>query len=75
MSEVVERGTVVSYFAKRGFGFIRPAGGDGDVYVHASRLHRSGIARIRAGDRVEFERIRGYAGEEAIRPRLLGPGP
>ncbi len=66
-SKAPERGTVVSYCAKRGFGFIRPAAGGGDVFVHASRLHRSGIARIPAGDRVEFERIRGYGGECGFR--------
>ena len=67
-----ERGTVVSYDGRRGFGFIKPDASGGDVFVHISRLRRSGITRVRTGDRVEFERIRGYAGWEVVRPRLLG---
>ena len=54
---------------------VHPAGSARRGWVvHISRLQRSDIARLHPGDRVEFERIRGHAGWEAVRPRLIAPG-
>jgi CspA family cold shock protein len=47
-------GTVKFYDQQKGFGFIVPADGAKDVFVHASGLAR-GIAALLAGEEVEFE--------------------
>ena len=48
-------GTVKWFDAKKGFGFITPDIGPGDVFVHASALVAAGLETIRPGDRFEFE--------------------
>lgn len=49
------RGVVSSFDHGKGFGFIKPEDGGPDVYVHVSAVERSGLARVSAGDRVEYE--------------------
>ena len=39
----MNKGTVKWYNDQRGYGFIQPAGGGKDVFVHATALERSGI--------------------------------
>jgi CspA family cold shock protein len=48
-------GTVKFYNEQRGFGFIQPADGGKDVFVHATALERAGIARRVEGQRVSFD--------------------
>jgi superfamily II DNA/RNA helicase len=54
-------GTVVSFHARRGFGFI-DAGGNRDVFVHHSNL----ATAVRQGQRVRFEIREGRRGPEAV---------
>lgn len=49
------RGVVVSYDAAKGFGFVRPAGPGGDVFVHASAIDGGGP--LRRGQRVRFSAV------------------
>jgi CspA family cold shock protein len=49
------KGTVKFFNATKGFGFIAPADGAKDVFVHVSALERSGITTLREGDKVSFE--------------------
>jgi cold shock protein len=48
-------GTVKFYNASRGFGFIEPADGGKDVFVHATALERAGIASLVEGQKVNFD--------------------
>lgn len=48
-------GTVKFYNATRGFGFIAPADGGNDVFVHATALERAGIATLVEGQKVSFD--------------------
>jgi CspA family cold shock protein len=48
-------GTVKFYNASRGFGFIEPADGGKDVFVHARALERSGVANLVEGQKVTFD--------------------
>ena len=48
-------GTVKFYNATRGFGFIAPADGGSDVFVHATALERAGITHLVEGQTVTFD--------------------
>ena len=56
-------GTVKWFNATKGFGFIAPAGGSKDVFVHISDVQRSGLNGLNEGDKVEFELQRGQQGK------------
>jgi cold shock protein len=43
------RGTVKFFDKDRGFGFIAPAGGGRDVFVHVSSVQRAGVPHLEEG--------------------------
>ena len=47
-------GTLKFFNAARGFGFVAPADGGKDVFVHASALESAGIAVLNEGDKITF---------------------
>ena len=49
------RGTVKFFNDAKGFGFIAPESGGGDVFVHVSAVERAGLPGLSEGDEVEFE--------------------
>ncbi|MGB8601778.1 MAG: cold shock domain-containing protein [Rhizomicrobium sp.] len=49
---------------QKGFGFVVPADGSGDVYVHASALRRSGIASLEPEQSVRYSTRQGMKGVE-----------
>jgi CspA family cold shock protein len=49
------KGTVKWYSDQRGYGFIQPAGGGKDVFVHATALERAGIRMLSEGQKVTYE--------------------
>ena len=61
------QGTVKFYNEAKGFGFIRPADSNEDIFVHSSGL----IDTIRQNDKVEFEQERGKKGMNAVKVRVL----
>ena len=48
-------GTVKWFNSQKGYGFIQPAGGGKDVFVHISAVERAGLSSLNEGQRVEFE--------------------
>lgn len=48
-------GTVKFFNAAKGYGFISPADGSKDVFLHASALEKAGIRSLNEGDKVTFE--------------------
>ncbi|HMN50732.1 MAG TPA: cold-shock protein [Xanthobacteraceae bacterium] len=47
---------VVKFFnTQKGFGFIQPADGSKDVFVHISAVERSGMSTLNEGQKVTFE--------------------
>ena len=48
-----ERGVCKVWFEDRGFGFIKPAWGDSDIFVHLSGLV-DGLERLHKQDAVEY---------------------
>lgn len=55
-------GTVKWFNPTKGFGFIEPADGGKDVFIHISALERAGIASINEGQELEFEIATGRDG-------------
>ena len=48
-------GTVKWFNAEKGFGFILPAKGGGDVFVHAKAVKKAGLEPLVEGQRVSYE--------------------
>ncbi|MBV8684974.1 MAG: cold-shock protein [Caulobacteraceae bacterium] len=48
-------GTVKWFNAQKGFGFIQPDNGGGDVFVHVSAVERAGMSSLQEGQKVSFE--------------------
>ena len=47
---------IVKWFnPTKGFGFIQPEQGGGDVFVHISALERAGLSTLNEGQRVSYE--------------------
>ena len=41
--------------AQKGFGFIQPSDGSGDVFVHISAVERAGLTDLREGQPIAYE--------------------
>jgi CspA family cold shock protein len=63
-------GTVKWFNDAKGFGFIEPDDGGGDVFAHFSAIQMDGFRTLKQGGRVSFELIQGPKGQMAqnIRP-------
>jgi cold shock protein len=68
----VATGTVKFFNIQKGFGFIQPEGGGGDVFVHISAVERAGLSTLNEGQRVNFDvetdQKRGKMNATNIRP-------
>ena len=47
---------------QKGYGFIHPDGGGGDVFVHISAVERSGLSQLHEGQKVSCEVETGVEG-------------
>lgn len=64
-------GTVKFYRADKGFGFVTPDDGSGDVYIPSKVLNALGIDNLQKGQRVKLRRRQGAKGPEVEDLRLL----
>jgi CspA family cold shock protein len=58
-------GTVKWFNDSKGFGFITPADGSKDCFVHHSSIQGSGFKSLAEGGRVEFDIVEGAKGPAA----------
>ena len=58
-------GTVKFYNASKGFGFISPAGGGKDVFVHATALEQAGMMSLNEGQQISFDILPDARGAKA----------
>jgi len=59
----VATGTVKWFNATKGYGFIQPADGSKDVFVHVSAVEKAGLATLNEGQKVEYELVHGKDGK------------
>ena len=59
------QGTVKWFSNQKGYGFITPSNGNGDVFVHHSAIQGEGYKSLNEGDNVEFDVVRGPKGDQA----------
>jgi CspA family cold shock protein len=55
MEQQMPTGTVKFFNTQKGFGFIQPADGSKDVFVHISAVERAGLSTLNEGQKVSFE--------------------
>lgn len=62
-------GTVKWFNEKKGFGFITPDDGGGDLFVHHTNIEANGFRTLKDGQRVQYEAAQGKKGMEATKVR------
>ncbi|MGE0341289.1 MAG: cold-shock protein, partial [Xanthobacteraceae bacterium] len=50
-------GTVKWFNAQKGYGFIQPADGGKDVFVHISAVEQAGLSTLNEGQKINFDII------------------
>jgi len=58
-------GTVKWFNDVKGFGFVTPADGQKDCFVHHSAIQDSGFRTLQEGEQVEFDVVQGPKGPAA----------
>jgi len=51
----MNKGIVKWFNSQKGFGFIQPANGGQDVFVHISAVERAGMSALNEGQNVTFD--------------------
>ena len=59
------QGTVKRFNDAKGFGFITPASGEKDCFVHHTAIKADGFRSLAEGDKVEFDMVQGAKGPAA----------
>jgi CspA family cold shock protein len=65
-------GTVKWFNDAKGFGFITPASGEKDCFVHYSAISGNGFKTLAEGDQVEFDVVQGEKGPAAENVARVG---
>ena len=58
-------GTVKWFNPAKGYGFIQPADGSKDAFVHISAVERAGLTELREGQKVSYELRPGKNGKSS----------
>jgi cold shock protein len=62
---MAQSGTIKFFNADKGYGFIRPADGGKDIFVHITAVEQAGLASLNEGQKLSFE----------VEPDKKGKGP
>jgi len=61
----VATGTVKWFNPTKGYGFIQPAAGGKDVFVHISAVERAGLSTLNEGQKLDYEVVSNRGKESA----------
>ena len=61
----MQKGTVKWFNNAKGFGFILPEEGEGDIFAHYAAIDMEGYKALKAGQPVKFETVDGPKGLHA----------
>lgn len=64
-----QQGTVKWFNDEKGYGFITPAGGGDDLFVHFKAIESDGFKSLKEGQTVSFVAERGQKGMQAAQVR------
>jgi len=56
---------------QKGFGFVMPDSGSGDIYLHASALRRSGVQAVEPDQRIRYSTRQGNKGVEVDKVEII----
>jgi CspA family cold shock protein len=67
--QALAKGTVKWFNPTKGYGFIKPAVGDKDVFVHISAVERAGLSTLNENQTIEYELVenRGKSSAENLK--------
>ncbi|MBX3495937.1 MAG: cold-shock protein [Parvibaculum sp.] len=64
---------VVKWFnATKGYGFIAPADGGKDIFVHISAVEQAGQKTLQEGQQIQYELVEGRNGRFSAENLVLG---
>ena len=63
-------GTVKWFSDEKGYGFITPDDGSGDLFAHFSNVEGDGFKSLTEGQKVSYESAEGRKGPEATAGRI-----
>jgi CspA family cold shock protein len=55
--QAMHKGTVKWFNPTKGYGFIRPMGGEKDVFVHISAVERAGLTTLNENQVIEYDLV------------------
>jgi cold shock protein len=64
-------GKIKFFNDQKGFGFVMPDNGSGDIYLHASALRRSGVQVVEPDQRIRYSTRQGNKGVEVDRVEII----
>jgi len=67
----MEKGTVQWFNHTKGFGFIKPEAGGGDIFVHIREVERAGLDKLTDGQSIGYEIENNKGKKAAINLQLL----
>jgi cold shock protein len=59
------KGTVKWFNSAKGYGFIQPEEGDGDVFVHITAVQEAGLTGLEDNQAIEYELVDGRDGRKS----------
>lgn len=71
---MISRGVLKKFDSERGFGFIKPDDGGGDVFLHVRAARNSGLTSMpEVGTRLEYEVEQSDRGARAVKISVADP--
>jgi len=64
-------GTVKRFNKIKGYGFIAPDEGEGEVFVHFSEVQVAGYKELKEGQRIQYVLAKGDKGDFATKVEIL----